>query len=208
MTKRINIDIELFIKLYLASLNDAEIAQKMDVKVSRISKLRHKFGLPSVTGKGRKAKRDVLRMELYRRGYSDSQIAQTIGVPESTILSWRKQRGLTVQNIIKPSKYDGILNEFGDQITELYLNGHRDYTIAKILNIPQAAIERWRYRNRLPYALTGSFEDVSPLKSEESLYCDTDFLEKLVGKKLNPKKCVLSLKKKPTNKHEQGDLLF
>lgn len=189
MTKRTNIDAETFMQLYLSGLNDAEIAQKLNLKVSRVCKFRHKLGLPSVTGKGRKAKLDNLRMELYRRGFNDSQIAQRIGVPVSTILSWRKQRGLTVQNVIKTSKYDGILDEFGDHIAELYLNGYPDQAMAKALNIPQAAIERWRYRNKLPCASIGAHEDSTPLKSEDSLYCDTDFLEKFVGKKLNRKGC-------------------
>jgi predicted transcriptional regulator len=188
MTKRISIDTDAFLQLYASKLNDIQIAQKMGVTVSRICKFRHKLGLPSVTGKGRKIKSYDLRMELYNKGYSDLQIAKEIGVPESTILSWRKQRGLTVKNIIKTSKYDGILTEFGDRISELYLNGHSDYTIAKILEIPQTAVERWRYRNRLPCAFIGASENVLPLESEESLYCDTDFLEKFIGKKLNRKK--------------------
>jgi hypothetical protein len=189
MTKRINMDADTFMQLYSNGLTDTEIAQRMDLRVSRICKFRHKLGLPSVTGKGRKAKHDNLRMELYRRGFNDSQIAQKIGVPVSTILSWRKQRGLTVHNVIKASKYDGILEEFGDQIAELYLNGYPDYAMSKALDIPQAAIERWRYRNKLPCASIGSHEDSAPLKGEDSLYCDTDFLEKFVGKKLNRKGC-------------------
>lgn len=189
MTKRIDIDAETFMELYSSGFNDTEIAQKMDFKVSRICKFRHKLGLPSVTGKGRKAKQDDLRMELYERGFNDSQIAKKIGVPVSTILSWRKQRGLTVQNVIKTSKYDGLLDEFGDRIAELYLDGYPDNAMAKALNIPQAAIERWRYRNKLPCASIGAYEDSTPLKGEDSLYCDTDFLEKIVGKKLNRKGC-------------------
>lgn len=187
MTNRIDIDAETFMQLYSNGLTDAEIAQKMDLTVSRVCKFRHKLGLPSVTGKGRKVKQNDLRMELYKRGFNDSQIAQKIGVPVSTILSWRKQRGLTVQNVIKPSKYDGILDEFSDQIEELYLDGYPDNAMAKALDIPQAAIERWRYRNRLPCASIGAHKHSTPLKGEDSLYCDTDFLEKFVGKKLNRK---------------------
>jgi len=191
MTKKVSIDTETFMQLYAGGLNDVQIAQKMDVKVSCICKFRHKLGLPSVTGKGRKPKPYDLRMELYNKGYTDSQIALEIGVPESTILSWRKQRGLTVQNIVKTSKYDGILDEFSDRISELYLKSYSDYAISKFLNIPQTAVERWRYRNKLPCALIGGvLEDVAPLEGEESLYCDTDFLEKFMGKKLNRKKNV------------------
>jgi hypothetical protein len=188
MTRRISIDTDVFLQLYARKLNDTQIAQKMGITVSRICKFRHQLGLPSVTGRGRKIKPYDLRMELYNKGYNDRQIAEEIGVPESTILSWRKQRGLTVKNIIKTSKYDRILAEFSDRISELYHSGKSDYMISKVLEIPQTAVERWRYRNRLPCALIGAHENVPPLESEESLYCDTDFLEKFIGKKLNRKK--------------------
>jgi uncharacterized protein YjcR len=187
MTNRKDIDAETFTQLYSSGFTDIEIAQKMNLEASRVCKFRHKLGLPSVTGKGRKVKQNDLRMELYKRGFNDSQIAKKIGVPVSTILSWRKQRGLTVQNVVKTSKYDGILDEFSDRIEELYLDGYPDNAMSKTLDIPQAAIERWRYRNKLPCASIGAKEHSTPLKSKDSLYCDTDFLEKLVGKKLNRK---------------------
>ena len=48
-------------------------------------------------------------------------------------LSWRKQRGLTLKNIIKTSKYDRILAEFSDRISELYHSGKPDHDNRKFL---------------------------------------------------------------------------
>jgi hypothetical protein len=84
---------------------------------------------------------------------------------------------------------DRVIEEKKDSIAELYFEGYSDYKIGQTLNIPVHAVNRWRVQNKLPVASITAQDKIVPLGEEDSLYCDTEFLEKLFNKKLKKGEC-------------------
>jgi hypothetical protein len=89
------------------------------------------------------------------------------------------------------------------QIDELYNLGYSDQAIDFALNINSGTTARWRARYGLKPKNKISFEMVKeqkkhmlialseleePQKDNESLFCDTEFLEQFLGKKIAKKK--------------------
>ena len=175
-----NIDKDRFKKLYEKGYNDRQIAEEMGFTIDSISNYRRRIGLPSY----RKYCDNNRCMELYQKGYNDVQIANELGIAKNTVGIWRKRNGLPTQNAIRTSGIEKIILEIEDIIMELYFKGYSDYKIGKILNIPVNAVNTWRVRNKLPVASITSQDKITPLGEEHSLYCDTEFLEKFLNKKL------------------------
>lgn len=175
-----NIDKDRFKKLYENGYNDRQIAEKMGFTTDSISNYRRRMGLAP----HRKYCDYGKCMELYQRGYNDVQIASELGIAKETVGVWRKRNGLSTQNAIQASGIDRVIEEMEDAISELYFEGYSDYKIGKILNIPVNTVNRWRVKNKLPVASITSQEKVTPLGEEDSLYCDTEFLERFFNKKL------------------------
>jgi uncharacterized protein YjcR len=178
------IDKDQFKKLYEKGYSDRQIAEKMGFAIDSISNYRRRVGLPS----HRKYCDYSKCMELYLKGYNDVQIASELGISKSTVGIWRKRNGLLTQNAIQVSGIERIIEEIEDIIVNLYFKGYSDYKIGQILNIPVNAINSWRLRNKLPVASITSQDKITPLGEEDSLYCDTEFLEKFCNKKLKKKK--------------------
>lgn len=92
--------------LYNQGMNDAEIAKKLYISKCVISVWRTKRGLspnaPKGFQKGNKygclsrlsELRENKRLELYNRGLNDAQIARILGLNNSTVSQWRRDRGL------------------------------------------------------------------------------------------------------------------
>lgn len=175
-------------KLYEKGYNDSQIARELGFGKITILNCRRKLGLPAISDGGRPCD-DTKYWDLYQKGYNDHQIAQKVGLTQEGIFLWRKRNGLPPQNL-RTSKVDGVIKEMGENITKLYSQGYSDLRISRELSIPAYAVEKWRERNKLPEVLIGSKEvdyAVTPLRDEESLYCDTEFLEKFLNKKLERK---------------------
>lgn len=175
-------------KLYEKGYSDYRIARELEFGKITLLNCRRKLGLQAINGVGRPHD-DTKYWDLYQRGYNDLQIAQKVGLMQGGIFLWRKRNGLPPQNV-RASKVDKIAEEMSDSITELYSQGYSDLRISLELNIPVYAVERWRVRDELPEALIDSKEvdyTVAPLGDEESLYCDTGFLENFLNKKLERK---------------------
>lgn len=175
-------------KLCEKGYNDYRIARELGFGKITILNCRRKLGLPAISGVGRPHD-DTKYWDLYQQGYNDLQIAKKVGLTQGGIFLWRKRNGLPPQNM-RASKVDKIVKEMSDSITELYSQGYSDLRISRELNIPTYAVERWRVREELPEALFDSKEvdyAVAPLRDEESLYCDTEFLENFLNKKLERK---------------------
>lgn len=178
-----NIDKDRFKKLYENGYNDRQIAEEMGFTTDSVSNYRRRMGLPP----HRKFCDYKKCMELYLRGYNDVQIASELGIVKETVGIWRKRNGLPTQNAIQISEIERVIEEIEDVISELYFEGYSDYKIGKILNISVHVVNRWRLKNKLPVASITSQDRVTPLGEEDSLYCDTDFLEKFFNKKLKKK---------------------
>jgi uncharacterized protein YjcR len=177
------IDKDQFKKLYEKGYSDRQIAEKMEFAIDSISNYRRRVGLPS----HRKYCDYSKCMDLYLKGYSDVQIASELGISKNTVGIWRKRNGLPTQNAIQMSGIERIVEEKEDTIIKLYFEGYSDYKIGHTLNIPVNAVNKWRFRNKLPVASITSQDKITPLGEEDSLYCDTEFLEKFFNKKLKKK---------------------
>jgi uncharacterized protein YjcR len=180
---KMNIDKDRFKKLYENGYNDRQIAEKMGFAIDSISNYRRRIGLPS----HRKYCDYGRCMELYEKGFNDVQIASELGIAKTTVGIWRKRNELPTQNTVQISGIEKVVEEIEDIITKLYFEGYSDYKIGQILNIPVNAVNRWRVRNKLPVASITSQDKIAPLGEENSLYCDTEFLEKFFNKKLKKK---------------------
>lgn len=174
------IDKDRFKKLYEKGYNDRQIAEKMGFTIDSVSNYRRRAGLPS----HRRYCDHNKCMELYQRGYNDVQIASELGLAKNTVGIWRKRNGLPTQNEIQISGIDRVIEKIEYIIAELYFEGYSDYKIGQILNIPVHTVNRWRVQNKLPVASITAQDKIAPLGEDDSLYCDTEFLEKYLNKKL------------------------
>ena len=74
------------------------------------------------------------RMELYRKGLSDREIAEETEHTSPAIYQWRKKYGL-------PSNWRKSREE---KRLEMYHNGHTDFAMAKIEGVEISTIAKWR----------------------------------------------------------------
>lgn len=101
-------------------------------------------------------KEEKERMKLYKQGLSDVQIANILGLTKTTILRWRKIRGL--QRNYKPRFQPG--NQFGslgvlpkeehELRMSLYKKGLVDEKVANLCYVSRDAIYQWRRKYNLP----------------------------------------------------------
>lgn len=86
-----------------------------------------------------------LRMDLYQRGLTDTQMAQKIGLPVSTIAGWRKRRKLIAnkENIKDTARM------------ALYRKGLSDGDIGRILGVSNGVIREWRKKRKLKANVMG-----------------------------------------------------
>lgn len=89
-----------------------------------------------------KSRKDIDRMELYKQGLSDYEIASIVGVSQSTICNWRKKRNLPSNKTLRD-------NEGHKEKLELYNKGYKDEEIADKLNLTLQAIRDWRKKYKL-----------------------------------------------------------
>ena len=80
------------------------------------------------------------RLDLYRQGMNDMQIANILGVGSTAIYKWRKKNGLKANHI----------REVKDNRVELYRKKMSDGQIAKELGIKREAVADWRKHHGLP----------------------------------------------------------
>jgi len=174
-----NIDKDWFKRLYDIGYNDRQIAEIMGFATDSVYNYRRRMGLPS----HRKYFDYGKFMELYQKGYNDVQIASELGFTKETVGTWRRRNKLPTQKEKRLAKIDRIIEEKEDIITELYFKGYADCKIGQILKIPINIVVRWRVQNKLPVASITVQDKIVPLGEENSLYCDTEFLESFFNKK-------------------------
>jgi hypothetical protein len=101
--------------LYEAKSPDAEIARELGVSRPTVRRWRRESGLPRLFGRGEGGWRngrlacyvvvgeeESRALALYRAGASDGAIGEKLGRDRTTIMDWRRRRGLPSNNAIRP----------------------------------------------------------------------------------------------------------
>lgn len=126
---------------------------------------------------------------LIEQGKNPTELGLQFGVSRSTIYNIAKRNGIKLGYPIDPIDLN-TLRELNEQ-------GLSDTEIARILGCSGSNASVWRCRLGLPSVKSKKFnmrlrrreivaDDHQPeVKSEESLFCDTEFLESYFGKKLD-----------------------
>jgi hypothetical protein len=91
-----------------------------------------------------------IRMENYKKGLSDIEMAEAEKVLQSTIWHWRKENNLPSN----PTESDRINN----RRMELYNKGLKDAEIAELEYTNAKAIGQWRRKRKLPNRRKGNVQ--------------------------------------------------
>jgi len=138
--------------LYDRGLNDHEIARAEGIHRVSIREWRVRNGLPPKRGNRGNCHTPVCntkppdrsdkskRMQAYRSGLSDIQIARAEGVDRSAIRGWRETRGLASNS--KCGRY--LAADENAVRMLLYQMGWPDQTIASTRKVSRKAIREWR----------------------------------------------------------------
>lgn len=104
------------------------------------------------------------RMELWEKGYTDSQIGKTCGVCYTTINHWRKKH-----NLKSNSKGQGRRLEDSEEKLrcDLFTEGYTDAEIAEVVNISKSAVSLWRSNRKLQHHHLTNDGKYGNLTSEE-----------------------------------------
>ena len=86
------------------------------------------------------------RLNLYKQGFSDGEIAEKVGVKVSTIRSWRLKRELS------PNHKRGGSLKLSEQLKRLslYFKGLTDRELSEKLGISTFTVKHWRRSMELP----------------------------------------------------------
>lgn len=125
---------------------------------------------------------------LHSHGLNDTQMAEICNCKESWIRMLRRRLYLPKNDYFVFSK------EENECMQEMYDLGWTDEKIVKRMhkegfNISMKSIQYWRKTKRYAYANRHPPE-YEKIISEDSLFCDTKFLEKFFGKTLDKKECT------------------
>lgn len=102
---------------------------------------------------------------LYEQGKTDTQIARTLGISDTTVAKWREEAGVPGHGS-KTRSWDT------DLALRMYKEGSDDMTIGREISVGVESVRAWRKENdlptnrhRLPY--TGRKELLANPQSEE-----------------------------------------
>lgn len=193
MKKKKHVDRDEFKQMWLNYVSIPDIRSHFEIGREYLIEIRNELGLQprKIRYHQKKSRCDVIPRdklaEYIENGLTARQVAEIYKVNIATVFAYTKKHNL---NFVNKQIFDlGKLRELSEQ-------GFSDAEIAKILGCSDSNTTKWRCRLGLPSAKTKKFnmrlrrrEIVSedhqpPVKSEESLYCSTEFLESYFGKKL------------------------
>ncbi len=191
---RKHFDIDKLKYLFAKGLTDKEIGTIFGVSAYTVYERRHDLGLFRCK---QQTSLDNINVDefkkLYSEGMNDKKISKALGVHCERVKEIRWYLGLAPNQVW-----------FHKKKRELYDAGMSDGQIARIIKGSKQKVVAWRRNLRLPPnnqddALIDAFDvelvkpdEDEPIKLDsESLFCDTKFLESLVGKALK-KKIVVS----------------
>ena len=189
--QKINVD-ELK-QLFAEGLSDAEIGKVFGVCDRTISNRRRCLGLykqKQMPRQNRQKDIDIDELkQLYHSGMSDAMIGKVINISQSAVFRIRHHLGLA------PNR-----GKRHWEMRELYDLGLSDGRVAEILKVRKHSVTKWRQSHELPAndsedaSLDGLDAELSkperkePIqKDSESLFCDTEFLEKYFWKYIKGK---------------------
>ena len=101
-------------------------------------------------------KEEKERMDIYKQGLSDVQIANILSLTKTTILRWGRSRGLqrNYQEVFQPGNQFGKLGVLPKEEHELrmslYNKGLVDEKVANLCYVSRDAIYQWRRKYNLP----------------------------------------------------------
>jgi hypothetical protein len=131
-------------------------------------------------------------IKLHSKGMGDKDLAEIFDCTVGTISKYRAIYNLPKNDTEKlPWYFEKVTS---DIIQSYYIEGFNDITIVKRMRryndikINLSHIKHWRKIKKLPEANNKKPENMD-LKGEDSLYCDTNFLESYMGRKLDNKEC-------------------
>lgn len=87
---------------------------------------------------------EEMLISCHAQGLSDRKTAQLLGIRESQVYRWRKDRGIKSNYNYSSKRLDE------DRARELYNKGLTDSSIARELGCTQPGVSAWRYREGLP----------------------------------------------------------
>jgi len=90
-------NIQLRLSMIEQGLSDGEIAEQLGITKSAFTIWRNKRGIPPNRPRGGQRlpkNMQKRRIELYKRGFSDREIAEKIGISKSGVQRWRKREGI------------------------------------------------------------------------------------------------------------------
>jgi hypothetical protein len=130
-------------------------------------------------------------MQLYEAGLNDRQIAEKLRVSHHHVVNHRREQNLPPKQKQHPWNAEVFM--------ELYVAGYSDVMIAREMKITTGNVSERRralwlkanpkyYRVGNMLRVVGEEKD-QPLRGHESLFCDTAFLENLIGRKLESEAC-------------------
>jgi DNA-binding CsgD family transcriptional regulator len=170
-----------FKELYYAGFTDAAIANELGFKSITVGNYRRKLGLAIVVRSKPPNWYDTEIIELVQSGASVGVIARKLRISKKKV-----DERLSILNY---AKKPGTIRE---RMLELYELDYNDEEIASRLKIKKNTVSAWRSRYKLMYPRPKAIEPPIRhhiLKGDDSLYCDTAFLEMFFGKKLETKDC-------------------
>jgi DNA-binding CsgD family transcriptional regulator/transcriptional regulator with XRE-family HTH domain len=206
---RKHFDIEKLKHLFAEGFSDKEIGTVFGVSAYTVYERRRDLGL---SRRKQQTSLDNINVDefkkLYSEGMNDKKIGKVLGVHCERVKEIRNQLGLS-QNQTRSH----------EKKRELYDAGMSDGQIARTIKGSKQKVAAWRRNHGLPPknkddALIDALdtellkpEENEPIQPDsESLFCDTEFLEKLVGKALKKKIVVLEHTLKKINVDELKQL--
>lgn len=143
MSKRISINEEAFLKLWRAGMLSRDIAKQLSVTDYVLRCWMKKYGCTSVCIDMRKKVIDD-RHKLLKLGFTDQEIADTLGLELHEIIEWREANKLPEN----PEK--SIIQKYASRFRWLYKQGYSDQAIADQFEVSITLVEKWRQLKGLP----------------------------------------------------------
>lgn len=169
MTKPLKIDPAKMMKFYKMGYNDSKIGENVGCTSRWVLKWRKCNNLPPNWGNSL----DENIVKLYEIGYTDEGVSKLTGHNISKLMNF-----IYLHNI----KLENYSDNRSKLFFELYQIGYDDIEISSQVGCSARTVKKWRNSNKLQPNKV--LLDNHSLKEPESLYCDGEFLEKIIHKEL------------------------
>ena len=135
--------IDKFHKLYVLGYTDKKIGMLTNYSSTAIRNYRNFLGL-----KSNLVNRREKRMQLYKQGCSDKQIAEELGIDTKSVASWRHSKKLPL-NMSKEYKNYKYSEDEKKQVIDLAKNGMSIYAISKRMKSSETFVRKTLRENNI-----------------------------------------------------------